>query len=141
MLAMSDPGPSCKVLKIVGKILHIQPGQQDELERIRAQLCDHLHERERAVEAEIREAVYEVRARRQTILRAHQAANSWHTRIGDLKKQRSEGLEGALDLASAYLEWYKARGEVVKEFLAWKIAGAKLKQAQGILPAECGYSE
>lgn len=141
MLAMSNPGPSCKLLIILGKILHIQPGQEDELERTRAQLCDYLHERERTVEAEIREAVYEIGARRETILRARQAADSWQERIRDLEKQQAEGLKGALSMTSAYLEWYKARGEVVKEFLGWKIAAVKLKQAQGILPAECGYSE
>jgi hypothetical protein len=141
LLAMSGPASSCKLLKILGKILHIQPGQEDELERVRAQLCDYLHERERTVEAEIRAAIYEIGARRETILRARQAADSWQDRIRDLEKQQSEGLKGPLSLASGYLEWYKARGEVVSEFLRWKIAIVKLKQAQGILPAECGYSD
>jgi hypothetical protein len=141
LLAMSSPGPRCMVLKILGKIVHIEPGQQDELERVRGQLCDLLHERERAVEAEIREAVYEIGARRETILRARQAVDSWQDRIRDLEKQQAEGLKGALSLASAYLDLYKARGEVVREFLGWKIAAVKLKQAQGFLPAECGYSE
>jgi hypothetical protein len=139
LLAMSAPGSSCKLLTIPAKILHMQPGQADELERVRAQLCDYLHERERTVEAEIRAAVYEIGARRETILRARQAAESWQDRIRDLEKQQAEGLKGPLNLATAYLEWYKARGEVVNEFLSWKIAVVKLKQAQGILPAECGY--
>jgi hypothetical protein len=43
------------------------------------------------------------------------------------------------ELTKARIESYKARGEVVKEFLGWRIANVKLKQAQGILPAECGY--
>jgi outer membrane protein TolC len=141
LLAMSDPGPSCKLLKILGKILHIQPGQEDEVQRVRAQLCDYLRERERTVEAEIREAVYELGARREAIELTQRAAGSWQDRIRDLKKQQAQGLEGALGLASAYLDWYKARGEVVKEFLGWKSAAVRLKQAQGILPAECGYSE
>jgi hypothetical protein len=140
LLAMSPPGPSCKLLVVLGKILHIQPGQEEELQRIRAQLCDYLCERERTVEAEVRAAVYEIGARRETILRARQAADSWQARIRDLEKQQAEGLKGALSLASAYLEWYKARGEVVKEFTSWKIAFVKLKQAQGVLSAECGPS-
>jgi hypothetical protein len=141
LLAMSDPGPSCKLWKILGKILHIQPGQDDEVERIRGQLCDFLHERERTVEAEIREAVYEIGARRQATALARRAADTWQQRIGDLEKEREQGLKGALSLISARLESHKARGEVVKEFLGWKIAAVKLKQAQGILPAECGYSD
>jgi hypothetical protein len=51
LLAMSSPGSGCKVLTILGKILHIQPGKDEEVERVRAQLCDDLHERERTVEA------------------------------------------------------------------------------------------
>lgn len=141
LLAMSSPGSSCKLLTILAKILHIQPSQADELERVRAQLCDYLHERERTVEAEVRAAVYEIGARRETILRARQAADSWQQRIDDLEKQQAEGLKGPLNLTTAYLQWYKARGEVVNEFLRWKIAIVKLKQAQGILPAECGYSD
>ncbi len=141
LLAMSSPASNCKMLMILAKILHIQPGQEHELERVRAQLCGYLHERERTVEAEVRAAFYEIGARRETILRARQAADSWQDRIRDLEKQQSEGLKGPLGLASAYLEWYKTRGEVVNEFLRWKIAIVKLKQAQGILPAECGYSD
>ncbi len=141
LLAMSNPGPSCKLLTILGKILHLHPGQQDEVERVRAQLIDYLHERERTVEAEIREAVYEIGARREATILWREAADSWEARIRDLEKQHSEGIRGVAELNKAYLESFKARGEVVKEFLGWKNAAAKLKQAQGILPAECGYTE
>ncbi len=141
LLAMSSPGPNCKVLKILGKILHIQPGQEDEIDRVRAQLSDYLRERERTVEAEIRETVYEIRARRQATILAREAADSWQERIRNLEKQRAEGIRGVAELSKTYLDWYKARGEVVKEFVGWKIAVAKLKMAQGVLPAECGYTE
>jgi hypothetical protein len=139
LLAMSSPGPNCKLLKILGKILHIQPGQEAEIERVRAQLSDYLRERERTVEAEIRNAVYEIRARRQATILARQAADSWQERIRNLEKQRAEGIRSVTELSKTYLDWYKARGEVVKEFVGWKIAVVKLKMAQGVLPAECGY--
>jgi uncharacterized coiled-coil protein SlyX len=141
LLAMSRPGPRCKSLSLAGKMLHLQPGQEDEVERIRAQLSDYLCERERAVEAEIREAVYEIGARREATLLARAAAGSWQERIRDLEKQHAQGIRGVAELNKAYMDSYKARGQVVQEFLGWKIAGVKLKQAQGILPAECGYSE
>lgn len=141
LLAMSSPGPDCKVLKILGKILHVQPGQGCEVERVRAQLQDLLRERERTVETEIREAAYEVRARREAILLASEASNSWQTRIRNLKTQQSEKMPVFAELAKAQQDSFKARGEVVKEFLNWKIAIVKLKQAQGILPAECGYTD
>ena len=140
LLGMSDPPAHCKLLTVVGKILHIQPGQDAEVERVRAQLTDYLHERERKVEADIREAAYEVHARRKLVILARQVVARWEERIKDLEKQHAQGLPVFADLTSAYMESYKSRGEVIKEFLGWKIAAVKVKQAQGILPAECGYT-
>jgi hypothetical protein len=141
LLGMAGPGSGCKALTLLGKVTHIQPGQNGEVEAARAQLAEYLRERERVVVAEIREAAYEVRARRESIVLAREVADRWQARIKDLEKQQAQGMPVFADLTTAYMEWYKARGEVVKEFLGWKIAAAKVKQAQGILPAECGYSE
>jgi hypothetical protein len=141
LLAMSKPKSSCKMLTMLGKMLHVQPGIDDEVERVRAQLQDFLRERERTVATEIREAVYEVQARREAVLLAREVAERGEEHIRDLEKQHAEGIRGVTELSKRYMESYKARGEVVKEFLSWKIAAVKLKQAQGILPAECGYTD
>ena len=140
LLGMASPGPGCKLLGLAAKITHIQPGLDDEVEKVRAQLTDYLHERERMVAAEIREAAYEVRARREVTILAREAAGHWQERIKDLEKQQKQGMTVFADLTSAHMEWNKARGEVVKEFLGWKIAAVKVKKAQGILPAECGFT-
>ena len=34
----------------------------------------------------------------------------------------------------------QAQGELIQEVMAWHIARAKLKQAQGLLALECGYT-
>ncbi len=68
LLGMVSPKSSCKVLVVLGKLLHIQPGQRQEVEAVRAKLTDYLHERELAVAAEVRQAVYEVGARRELIV-------------------------------------------------------------------------
>jgi hypothetical protein len=141
LLAMSNPETRCKWQKILDKILHIEPGKEAEVERVRAQLRDYLRERERSVAAEIYEAVYEIGARRKGTVLARQAADSWQERIRDLTKQRAEGLRGVIELSNLYMEWYKARGVVVQEFLGWRIAVVKLKTAQGTLPDDCGYSD
>ncbi len=141
LLALSRPGPNCKLLPLLGRLSHVRPGQEEEVERIRDQLRTFLRERERETEAEIREAAYEVNARREAVVLAREASERRHERIRDLEKQRAEGLRGISELTQAHMDWYKARGEVIKEFLGWKIAAVKLKQAQGILPAECGYTD
>jgi hypothetical protein len=140
LLGMASPGPGCKLLGVIAKITHIQPGLDDEVEAVRAQLTDYLHERERMVAVEIREAAYEVRARREVTILAREAADHWHERIKDLERQQKQGMPVYADLTTAHLEWNKSRGEVAKEFLGWKIAAVKVKQAQGILPAECGFT-
>ncbi|HWG41756.1 MAG TPA: hypothetical protein VN688_03150 [Gemmataceae bacterium] len=140
MLGMSSPKSGCKMLTILAKVTHIQPRQKDEVESVRAHLIDYLRERERVVVAEIREAAYEVRARREVTILAREASGRWQERIKDLEKQQGQGMPVFADLTTSYMESYKARGEVVKEFLGWKIAAVKVKQAQGILPAECGYT-
>jgi hypothetical protein len=141
ILGMSSPAKGCKVLILLAKLTHVQPGLEEEAESIRAQLIDYLKERERIVAAEVREAAYEVRARRELTILARETAGRWQDRIKDLEKQRGQGMPVFGELTSAYMEWYKARGEVVNEFLGWKIAALKVKQAQGILPAECGYTD
>jgi hypothetical protein len=141
LLGLSSPPTHCKPLILLGKVIHVQPGQDDEVERARAQLSDYLRARERTVSAEIREAAYEVEARKESILLAREASDRWEERIKDLEKQQVQGMPVFAELTSAHMDWYKARGEVIKEYLGWKIAIVKLKQAQGILPAECGYGD
>lgn len=141
LLAMSSPKSDCKMLRMLGKLFHVQPGQDNDVERVRNQLRDFLRERERTVATEIREAAFEVRARREAVVLAREAANRWQDRIDDLEKQHDEGIRGVAELSKVRMDSYKARGVVVREFLGWKIAAVKLKQAQGILPAECGYTD
>jgi hypothetical protein len=141
ILGMATPAKGCKVLTLLGKVTHVQPGLDEDAESIRAQLIDYLKERERVVAAEVREAAYEVRARRELTILARETTSRWQDRIKDLEKQRGQGMPVFGELTTAYMEWYKARGEVVTEFLGWKIAALKVKQAQGILPAECGYTD
>jgi hypothetical protein len=140
LLGMSDPKAGCKMLLFLAKLLHVQPGVAAEVESVRAQLCNYLKEREMGVAAEVRQAVDEVRARREFTILARQAAETWQARIRDLEKQRKQGINVFADWTKAHLEWYKARGDVAREFLGWKIAAVKVKQAQGVLPAECGYT-
>jgi hypothetical protein len=140
LLGMADP-KSCKALTALAKVFHIQPGVEAEVEAVRRQLQGYLKERERAVEAEIRQAAGEVRLRRHLTYLARQVVDRWQVRIDELEKKGAEQMSVAAQLAAAQMESFKARGDVVREFIAWKIAAVQVKQAQGILPAECGYSD
>jgi hypothetical protein len=43
-------------------------------------------------------------------------------------------------VAPVRLAWLKTRSDLVHEVMAWHIARAKLRQAQGMLVAECGFA-
>jgi hypothetical protein len=141
LLGMPSPSPACKLLAAAGKVAHIQPGMDAQVEAVRAQLTEYLHEREQMVAAEIREAAYEVAARRELTVLAREVVAHWQERINDLEKQEKQGMRVFAELTSARMDLYKARGDVAKEFLGWKIAAVKVKKAQGVLPAECGFSD
>ena len=108
LLGLPAPKSGRKALITSGRMLHIQPGQTAEVEAVRTQLAETLKERELAVTAEIREAAYEVRSRRESTLLAGEAARHWRERITDLEKKQTQGMPVFSDLNMAYLEWDKA---------------------------------
>jgi hypothetical protein len=63
----------------------------------------------------------------------------WQQRKKDLTEKRQTGGATAFDLSTVQLELLRAESDMVHRVIAWRIAQAKLKQAQGMLAAECGY--
>ena len=59
--------------------------------------------------------------------------------MGALTQRRDADGVTAFDLSAAQLELLRAESDMLHRVIAWKIAEAKLKQAQGLLAAECGY--
>lgn len=88
---------------------------------------------------EIREAAWNVETRLREIAVAKQRLEVWRQRIAALEEKRKSDGVTAFDLAAARLELHRAESELVHRVIAWKIAEVKLKQAQGLLAAECGY--
>ena len=70
---------------------------------------------------------------------AKQRWEVWQQRVAGLQEKREADGVTAFDLSAARLELLRAESDTVHRVLAWKIAQAKLKQAQGLLAAECGY--
>jgi outer membrane protein TolC len=112
-------------------------GDPFELEVRRQQLEQQRAHREEAVAQEIRQAVRTLASQQQLVVLNRDKRRSWETKVQELEDRSRQGLASETDVALAKLDTLRARGEIVKEVMAWHIARAKLQQAQGILPLHC----
>ena len=96
--------------------------------------------RRQAATEEIRLAVRTVEIRLQQIaiakLKVDRAAEQIETLR--LRRARPEGGVTVLDVGAAELQLIQRQGDLVHQAAAWRIAQAKLKEAQGLLAVECG---
>jgi hypothetical protein len=122
-------------------LLALDPAARAELEVRRRQVEEYLHQRENAVAEEIREAANALRYRARIAALAKERERSWQDRVRDARSRQQQGLTSFAEVAQTDLEWLKARADVVQEVMAWEIARVKLKQAQGLLVAECVLGE
>jgi hypothetical protein len=98
----------------------------------------YLTQREREVADEVRLAVTEARGRGPVVVLARERVQRWRLRVEELKEKSDRGMPVFAEFVGARQDWLKARGEMVKEWVTWRTALAKVRQAQGVLPMECG---
>ncbi|MFN0018757.1 MAG: TolC family protein [Pirellulaceae bacterium] len=110
-----------------------------ELDIRRAQLTELLENREQQVASEIRLAVREIETRFKQSAIASETLASWQQRLGNLKELREVGSATPLEIQQAQLEATAAEAALLKQVIAVRLAQVKLKEAQGLLAAECGY--
>ncbi len=110
-----------------------------ELEIRRAQLSELLETREQQVTSEIRLAVREIETRLKQAALATETLASWQQRLGDLKALREVGSATPVDIQQVQFEVTAAEVALLKQVIAVRLAEVKLKEAQGLLAAECGY--
>jgi outer membrane protein TolC len=106
------------------------PVREREVTVRRQQLVQLLHERERAVANEVRQAAHDLNAHRRLAALARRQAKSWKDKLDDLEDREAKGMATFAEITSARLECLKARGDVVAELVAVRVADVKLKQAQ-----------
>jgi outer membrane protein TolC len=96
-----------------------------------------LADRKRQAAEEIRQAVGLVAYRVRLVILAQQEVENEERRIKELEEKKAKGLDVEGELTTARLNLYKAQGERLHEVVEWKIARARLRQAQGRLLEEC----
>ena len=95
---------------------------------------------EKSAAREIADAARKIDAALRQVAVSKERWESWKQRVAGLEEKRESDGVTASDLTAARLELLRAEGDAVHCIIAWKIAQVKLKQAQGLLAAECGYS-
>jgi hypothetical protein len=110
-----------------------------EVESRRCQLNDLLARQELAAAEEIRQAVLTVNIRVEQIAVAKQTIDHYRDQLKTqrLSRQRPGSTVTTLDIAATELKLLDARRELAHQVMAWRIAQAKLKEAQGLLVFEC----
>jgi hypothetical protein len=114
--------------------------QQMETETRREQTSELLARQEKAASEEIRQAAQTVETRLRQIALAKQKRDNRQQHLERLKARRGADGVTAFDVSAAQMELYQAESDLVGQVVAWKIAEVKLRQAEGVLPMECGFS-
>jgi hypothetical protein len=124
------PAADHACLAVLCAVTPAGPVREREVTIRRQQLEELLAERERVIANEVRQAAHDLNAHRRLADLARQQAKSGHNKVDDLERRGAKGLASFADIALARLEWLKARGEVVAELVAVRVAEVRLKQAQ-----------
>jgi hypothetical protein len=112
-------------------------GENGEKDLRDGQVSDLLAERERAVAEEVRRAVADLNAKSRIVALSRDRVLSAeeHRRDAEQAAERASG--SFLEVLKARLDWYKARGQLTTDVMAWHIARAKVREAQGVFVWEC----
>lgn len=92
-----------------------------------------------AAEEEIRQAAREVESKLRQAALAKQTWESWTGRVRELQEKRGITDVTPFEIRTAELEALQAEGEAVRALVDYKVAEARLEEAQGLLAQECGY--
>ncbi|HXT57985.1 MAG TPA: hypothetical protein VN699_05090 [Pirellulales bacterium] len=111
--------------------------KQRELPVRRRQLADFTQQRRLEVTSEIQQAVRTVEARLREIAIAKEQAAAWERRIAELRGKQKIDEASFAEISSARLKAFQAQSDETHRIVGWKIAQAKLKEAQGKLVLEC----
>jgi outer membrane protein TolC len=111
--------------------------KERELPVRRRQLADFTQQRRLEITSEIQQGVRTVEARLREIAIAKQQAQAWERRIAELRGKQKIDEASFAEISSARLKAFQAQSDETHRVVGWKIAQAKLKEAQGKLVLEC----
>ncbi|HUY87997.1 MAG TPA: hypothetical protein VMV10_04605 [Pirellulales bacterium] len=126
------------LIQLIGARLFGQrKSNERELAVRRRQLADYTRQRRLEITSEIQQAARQVETRLREIAIAKQQTAAWDRRIAELTRQQQIDEASFAEIATARLKAFQAQSDETHRIVGWKIALAKLKEAQGKLVLEC----
>lgn len=139
-MAMQGVSPGLGTSIAAKRLLGSSAVSEEELSTRQSQVSQAWCELERTIAREIAEGVQNVENRLREIAVAKERCEAWRRRVDFLAGRRESDGVTAFDLHAGRLELLRAESDEIHRVIAWKIAQAKLRQSQGLLAAECGYT-
>jgi outer membrane protein TolC len=118
--------------------LHCPDGSCDEVAIRQSQLLRLLQSTQLTTAAEVRSAVARIEAATQDVLLAEKTVRSWQDRLSEVRRTRDIADGSIFDVTQLEGELLAAEAELIERITALRLARLELREAQGILPAECG---
>ncbi|MCG8448005.1 MAG: TolC family protein, partial [Pirellulales bacterium] len=95
---------------------------------------------ERGATVEIKGVVYKIGLVQQQIVLAQQAVEALQDRLDELIKKRDVEDVTVFEISKIRGRLYEAQAELIEQVVALKIARVQLREAQNVLPIECGFN-
>jgi len=137
LLGLGDDSAPCQKLADLRAKFCGTGRSAEELCTRRGQVEEHRAERVRAITAEITQAVHDLERQAQVVALVRERATMWQRRIADLEAKFKRALATFAEVTDARLQWIKARGDLIKEVVAWERLLVQLHFHQGVLPQDC----
>jgi hypothetical protein len=137
LLGASNESPCCCLHRLTAHLGHATENAQLEIRR--QQLHAYLMQREQEVSEEICQALGAVQALIEVVTLARQEVESRRAKVQELEEKEAKGIGSFAETLEARMEWQKARKKLVESIIKLQRACLLLRQAQGVLPQECGF--
>lgn len=126
------------LIQLIGsRLCGKRESEERELPVRRRQLADYTEQRRLDITSEIQQAVRGVETHLREIAIAKQATAAWEERISELTRKQKIDEASFAEISTARLKTFQAQSDETNRIVGWKIAQAKLKEAQGKLVLEC----
>lgn len=105
------------------------------------QLCDLLADRRRTARHEVAQAAFAIQVCGERIRLTKRRLELAQGHLRAVEEQREAIASPALAVLKARLTVLGVEQDLLHDVVEWKLAGVKLREAQGLLAVECGYDE
>ena len=127
---------SCQLLSL----LHFRAAA-DEAATRSDQLHSSLADKQQSVRNEVAQAILQIDARLNQIATSRQRVDSLRQHQENLQRSAADMANASFEIRRARLAVLAAEQDVFSDVIEWKVAAVKLREAEGALAVECGYTD